>query len=80
MYAWANADDAKKIGAINDPNLPQYKGRLVIYRKSPAERGRVRGLCTINADPVAAQWLVDRLTIAGKHETWPAVVPYSSKY
>jgi hypothetical protein len=29
---------------------------------------------------VAAQWLVERLTIAERHEPWPAVVPYSRKF
>lgn len=80
LYGWAEAKKAKDIGAINDSDLPQYKNRIIIYRNGPAERGHPRGICTINADPIAAQWLVDRLSIAEKHEPWPSVVPYSKKY
>lgn len=79
-YGWATTANAKQMGAIRDPDLPQYRGRLIIYRNGPAERGHPRGVCTINDDPVAADWLVERLRIAEKYEPWPGTMPASKKF
>ena len=79
-YGWATTADAKKMGAIRNPDLPQHRNRLIIYRNGSAERGRPRGVCTINDDPVAADWLVERLRIAEKHEPWSGTMPASKKF
>jgi hypothetical protein len=79
-YGWVPAVEAKRLGAIRNPNLPQYKDRLIIYRDGPAERGHPRGRCTINDDPVAADWLVERLRIAERHEPWAGTMPASKKF
>jgi hypothetical protein len=76
---WAPTVEAKKMGAIRNPDLPRYKDRLIVYRDGPAERGHPRGICTINDDPVAADGLIERLRLAEKHELWVGTMPASKK-
>lgn len=73
-YGYTHSDTVKMQGLAIDPDREGHKGRWIIYRDGPEERGCARALCSTE-DPYVAQWVAQRLAVAEEHEPWARAVP-----
>jgi hypothetical protein len=68
-FSCASAKDAVLAGAINNPELPQYIGRIIVWAEGSATGGKPRGIATCGKME-QARWICDRLNLAEKHSPW----------
>lgn len=78
IHDYVKAKDAPSRRLTINPDAPHHKGRFIIYRDGPLERGHPRAIGSTK-DEQSAHWIVERLRIAEKHEPDTPPIPYGNR-